>query len=289
MLEESQALQRQLLQKQEKELASLQMPEEWDDSLQSKEETEAKLLSKYEAARRRERALAYSFSHQPGKNPSKSASPMIMDPGNPHWGWGWLERRMAACPWESRMLKEKEFKDDQSSMRSSSDILVGEISKAYARHQMNSNKLSAADDQKLSNQSSHCSSSSPRPIVTRKPKHVSPKMNPRKLDIDSKLSIQAEQHRKTTVVGSLARDDVSQESSLAVPSYMVPTESAKAKLLASSPAGLVFNGTPDKKILVPVKKQLGFSSSPRTRRHSGPPAVGRISKAEHNVKNGEFS
>lgn len=41
-----------------------QMGEEWDDSLQSKEQVEAKLLNKYEAAMRRERALAYAFTHQ---------------------------------------------------------------------------------------------------------------------------------------------------------------------------------------------------------------------------------
>ena len=40
------------------------MGDEWDDSLQSKEQIEANLLSKYEAAMRRERTLAYSFSHQ---------------------------------------------------------------------------------------------------------------------------------------------------------------------------------------------------------------------------------
>ena len=32
--------------------------------MQSKEQIEARLLSKYEAAMRRERALAYAFSHQ---------------------------------------------------------------------------------------------------------------------------------------------------------------------------------------------------------------------------------
>ena len=40
------------------------MGEEWDDSLQSREQIEANLLHKYEAALRRERALAYSYSHQ---------------------------------------------------------------------------------------------------------------------------------------------------------------------------------------------------------------------------------
>lgn len=40
------------------------MGEEWDDSIQSKEQVEANLLSKYEATMRRERAMAYSFTHQ---------------------------------------------------------------------------------------------------------------------------------------------------------------------------------------------------------------------------------
>lgn len=40
------------------------MGENWDDSLQSKEQVEANLLGKQEAAVRRERALAYAYSHQ---------------------------------------------------------------------------------------------------------------------------------------------------------------------------------------------------------------------------------
>lgn len=40
------------------------MGEDWDDSLQSKQQIEASLLSKHEATMRRERAMAYSFTHQ---------------------------------------------------------------------------------------------------------------------------------------------------------------------------------------------------------------------------------
>jgi len=101
MSEDNQALQRQLQQKHEKELVKLQaavsilcifsfstmhvknfsdikcvicnevakifvqqVGEDWDASLQSKEQIEAKLLQRQEAAFKRERALAYSFSHQ---------------------------------------------------------------------------------------------------------------------------------------------------------------------------------------------------------------------------------
>lgn len=40
------------------------MDEIWDDSTQSKEQLEASIQSKQEAAMRRERALAYAFTHQ---------------------------------------------------------------------------------------------------------------------------------------------------------------------------------------------------------------------------------
>ncbi|KAK8971479.1 Protein IQ-DOMAIN 1 [Platanthera guangdongensis] len=101
MIEDNQILQRQLLLKRERELETLRMNEEWDDSLQSKQQIEAGLLSKQEASIRRERALAYAFSHQ-WKSSSKSAKPTFMDPNNPQWGWSWLERWMAARPWETR-------------------------------------------------------------------------------------------------------------------------------------------------------------------------------------------
>lgn len=40
------------------------MGEEWDDSTQTKEQIEASIVSKQEATIRRERAMAYAFSHQ---------------------------------------------------------------------------------------------------------------------------------------------------------------------------------------------------------------------------------
>ncbi|CAA6656876.1 unnamed protein product [Spirodela intermedia] len=130
MLEENQTFQRQLQLKQERELEALRasIGEDWDDSLQSKEQIEASMLSKHEAAMRRERALAYAFSHQ-GKGSSKSANPTFTEPGNPQWGWSWVERWMAARPWEGRTLAEKEA--EAGSVRAGS-LSAGEIAKAFA-------------------------------------------------------------------------------------------------------------------------------------------------------------
>ncbi|KAK6121485.1 hypothetical protein DH2020_044776 [Rehmannia glutinosa] len=120
MLEENRALQRQLLQKRAKELESLRMGEEWDDSLQSKEQVEASLLHKYEAAMRRERALAYSYTHQQTwKKSAKPTTLLFMDPTNPHWGWSWLDRWMSAGPCETQTTAEK---DDDESLASSPAI-----------------------------------------------------------------------------------------------------------------------------------------------------------------------
>lgn len=268
MAEENQALQRQLLQKRAKELESLQMGEEWDDSLQSKEQIEAKLMGKYEAAMRRERALAYSFSHQqPWKKSAKSINLLFMDPTNPHWGWSWLERYMAARPWETRSTTERESNNDHSSVKSAS-ITGNEIAKSYARHQLNSDRSPSTTQPKAAFS------------VARKLKPASPRGSVQSPDDDSKsvFSVQSERNRRHSVGGSSVRDDESLASSPSVPSYMAPTRSAKAKSRTQSPLGPVENGgsgTPEKGSAGTAKKRLSFPASPARlpRRHSGPPKI----------------
>ncbi|KAK9126822.1 hypothetical protein Scep_015668 [Stephania cephalantha] len=280
MLEENQALQRQIQQECDNELDRLRMGEEWDDSLQSKEQIEAKILNKQEAAVRRERALAYAFSHQQTlRNSSRSASLTFMDPKNPHWGWSWLERWMAARPWENRGLTEKETNDHASVKSSVHSTGGGEISKAYARRELNAGRSSPAP-QKLSRPANRKSPSTP----TSKPLSLSSGTNKLKSprggrwthddDSRSTLSIQSEQYRRHSIAGSSIRDDESLASSPAVPSYMASTKSTKAKARLPSPLGLETNETPERTSFGSAKKRLQFPASPsRPRRHSGPPKV----------------
>ncbi|EOY07765.1 IQ-domain 1 [Theobroma cacao] len=293
MTEENQALQRQLLQKHAKDLVNLQMGEEWDDSLQSKEQLEASLLSKHEAAMRRERAMAYSFTHQQTwKNSSRSMSPLFMDPNNPSWGWSWLERWMAARPWEGRGMTEKEQSNDQSSVKSARSNFGGEISKSYARYQLNLDKQSPKASQKPSQTSSLRSPSTPKQasIPARKLKSASPRSSVVGPDDDTRsmISVQSERNRRHSIAGSSVRDDESLASSPSLPSYMVPTESARAKTRLQSPLGLEANGTPEKEPIASAKKRLSYPPSPaRPRRHSGPPKVdSSITKTEVAVVNG---
>ncbi|KAL6977256.1 hypothetical protein U1Q18_026053 [Sarracenia purpurea var. burkii] len=268
MSEENQALQRQLQQKHEKELEKSRAPvtveEDWNASMRTKDQLEANLQSKQEAAIRRERALAYAHSHQQVlKNSSKSATPTFMDPNNPHWGWSWLERWMASRPWENRGSQDRDLNSDHASMKSATShaISVGELKKSHSSCQSPSTP--------------HSKVAAP-PVATRTRPPASPNVGSgcgRDEDSRSMLSFRSEWHRRHSIAGSSVRDDESLASSpAAVPSYMVPTESAKAKSRLPSPLG---NGTPEKGSVGSAKKRLSFSpSSPAgTRRHSGPPKL----------------
>ncbi|KAF5947250.1 hypothetical protein HYC85_013207 [Camellia sinensis] len=274
MSEENQALQRQLQQKHEKELAKYRasVGEDWNDSAQSKDQIEANLLNKQEAAMRRERALAYAYSRQQAwKNSSKSGKQTFMDPNNPHWGWSWLERWMAARPWENKGMHDREPNSDHASVKStrSRAISVGELSKAHSCRELKTSSPKA----RKPNRQSPSTPTSKAPSVTTKTRLASPKGSGVGGDDESRsigmLSFKSERYWRHSVGGSSVRDDESLASSPAVPSYMGPTESVKAKSRLASPLG---NGTLEKGWAGSAKKRLSFPSSPAgtTRRHSDP-------------------
>lgn len=70
--------------------------EDWDDSLLTREEIEARLQRKAEAIVKRERAMAYAYSHQLWKGSPNSSQAVMGDirgAGFPWW-WNWLERQL---------------------------------------------------------------------------------------------------------------------------------------------------------------------------------------------------
>ncbi|KAK9741501.1 hypothetical protein RND81_03G110800 [Saponaria officinalis] len=261
MSEENLALQRQLQLKHETELEKFRMGETWDDSPQSKEQIEANLQSKQEAAMRRERALAYAFTHQQLRKNNRNSNPTFMDPNNPQWGWSWLERWMAARPWESRSMPDKDSSDLGSVKNFRTLSVAGEINRAYAFR-----------DQRPSRPPS-------RQMGSGKPRPGSSNPNGRDQDEDTKSTV-SEQFRRHSISGSSVRDDESVVSSQAVPSYMSATRSAKARTKPASPSPL---GLSEKNTVTPssdqkppfvgsTKKRLSFSASPggAQRRHSVP-------------------
>eukprot|EP00250_Pteridium_aquilinum_P011826 c20333_g1_i1 orf=639-2855(+) len=101
MSEEGQAVQRQIQQR--KQAPSVPSPMgEWDNSPATPQQLQAKAQYRQVAAMKRERALAYAFSEQLRRCAPKQSSFVIDCKGDKsHWGWRWLERWMAARPWES--------------------------------------------------------------------------------------------------------------------------------------------------------------------------------------------
>lgn len=206
---------------------------------------------------------------------------MFTDPTNPSWGWSWLERWMAARPWESRSQIDKESNDRSSVKSSSRNITAGEISKSFARFQLNSEKHSPTASQNLDSPSFQSTPSKPASASARKPRKASPRGSwITDEDLKSLVSVQSERFRRHSIAGSSVRDDESLASSPSVPSYMVPTQSAKAKSRTQSPLAPE-NGKTDKGSFGTAKKRLSFPASPaRPRRHSGPPKVESSLNAE---------
>ncbi|CAN1148461.1 Protein IQ-DOMAIN 2 [Linum perenne] len=319
MAEENQALQRQIQQKHDKELERLKSfigAAKWDDSMQSKEQIEASLLHKQEAVVRRERALAYAYTHQQTwKNSWKNGTATFMDPNNPQWGWSWLERWMAARPWDSRTGTGM---DDQGSLNFalSRTVSLGEISRPFSRY----NNKSSPSGQRSSSCRPLSRHSPSTPASSKAPSFasVTGKMRgpsyPRgsgggstwggdgdddddyDYDYDSRsmFSVRSERYRRHSITGSSSvRDDESLGSSPSVvPSYMGATQSAKAKSRFSTPMGLDNNDKASVVVVASVKKRLTFSpSSASLRRHSGPPKIDvtllKMSEADEgdNVRN----
>ncbi|KAL1834127.1 hypothetical protein DCAR_0104294 [Daucus carota subsp. sativus] len=85
---------------------------EWDCGTKTMEESVSNVYLREAAAVKRERTMAYAFSHQwrANKNPVLNNNEL----GNAIWGWSWTERWIAARPWESRALVQSSPKKSMS-------------------------------------------------------------------------------------------------------------------------------------------------------------------------------
>nr|AFK39609.1 unknown [Lotus japonicus] len=92
---------------------------EWSGGSETMEETLGRIHQREEAAVKRERTLAYAFSHQWRANSSQSQMLGNCELGKANWGWSWKDRWIAARPWESRIhninLKKSPSPNKQSS------------------------------------------------------------------------------------------------------------------------------------------------------------------------------
>ncbi|KAK7317733.1 hypothetical protein RJT34_02203 [Clitoria ternatea] len=76
---------------------------EWCGGSETMEEILCRIHQREEAAIKRERAMAYAFSHQWRPNCSHYLGQATYSLGKESWGWSWKERWVAARPWEIRV------------------------------------------------------------------------------------------------------------------------------------------------------------------------------------------
>ncbi|CAM6009671.1 unnamed protein product [Sphagnum balticum] len=287
MSEEGQAVQRQLWQRRQQLHPRKSVDGGWNDSQASAQQLEAKMQNKQEAAMKRERALAYAFSHQLWRAPPKEPSQLYIDcePDKPHWGWSWLERWMAARPWENRVFdnnsasKDKKLPAKQKNLVPHSRPVQSESwtpSQGLQIVPHSSSVLSKGNSRSHSHQSSiavHRTTSqgalqSPAPSSFKSVRPASPRSRVRKEEPEEDGSTISTTARSTpsmpignpqfgtrySMSGSI-RDDESLASSPAVPNYMQATQSARNKARSHS-TPKQRPGTPEKDGWSSAKKRL---------------------------------
>ncbi|CAL5393541.1 unnamed protein product [Camellia sinensis] len=80
-----------------------QIEVEWCGGAETMEEIISRVYQREEAAVKRERAMAYAFSHQWRANSGQCFGQAYYDLGKESWGWSWKERWIAVRPWETRV------------------------------------------------------------------------------------------------------------------------------------------------------------------------------------------
>ncbi|KAK1424768.1 hypothetical protein QVD17_20106 [Tagetes erecta] len=75
---------------------------EWKGSHHTMTEALARAKQREEATIKRERAMAYAFSHQWRAHSNSNLGITDSNLATYNWGWSWMERWIAARPWESR-------------------------------------------------------------------------------------------------------------------------------------------------------------------------------------------
>ncbi|KAG6638757.1 protein IQ-DOMAIN 9-like [Carya illinoinensis] len=92
---------------------------EWCGGSETMEEILARIHQREDAAVKRERTMAYAFSHQWRANSGQNHGLGSYELSKTNWGWSWLERWIVARPWESRVpsrtITPKKVQSRQSS------------------------------------------------------------------------------------------------------------------------------------------------------------------------------
>ncbi|KAJ9558722.1 hypothetical protein OSB04_013336 [Centaurea solstitialis] len=190
--------------------------EHWDDSLITKEEREARLQRKMEAVIKRERAMAYAYSHQLWKATPKSAHNALADirSGGFPWWWNWLERQLPS----DEPLKNPEFTPTPPRPNLDSKTSPHPQSSIFKQNNFSFENLDTP---------------TPRSSRSMIPPRTRQQMTPSRTPPSTTPNLMKYSKGKGSTAGSPypMKDDDSLMSCppFSVPNYMSPTVSAKAK------------------------------------------------------------
>uniref|UniRef100_A0A803P0I3 DUF4005 domain-containing protein n=1 Tax=Cannabis sativa TaxID=3483 RepID=A0A803P0I3_CANSA len=226
--------------------------DDWDDSVLTKEEIEVRMQRKVEALVKRERAMAYAYSHQLWKGSPKSAQTPLADirAGGFPWWYNWLEKQLPTPsnpPQTTNIMKTFQLTPPRpnSEARTPSSSAPNQNQKQQQR-----NFAFETMD-------------TPTPRSTRST--IYPASKPMRTPPSSRtpMALHASKYsRPRASVGAGSpfdlplKDDDSLTSCppFSVPNYMNPTASAKAKARASSNPKERFMATPSSE----SKRRLSF-------------------------------
>lgn len=224
--------------------------DDWDDSLLTKEERETRLQKKVEAVIKRERAMAYAYSHQLWKATPKSTNTPLADirSGGFPWWWNWLERQQPpANPPEGQAMKSFQI----TPPRPVSEMKPSPWPQS-SNHKQNPFGFDSMDTPTPKSTRSTIVTSAKQARTP--PPHRNPLANSSSM---SKYSRPRASGASNSPFDLPLKDDDSLMSCppFSVPNYMVPTVSAKAKARAYSNPKERFPGTPSS---TESKRRLSF-------------------------------
>ncbi|CAI9108557.1 OLC1v1008187C2 [Oldenlandia corymbosa var. corymbosa] len=237
---ESQALQR--ANKNDKEAESTlskwnqsEAGENWDDSVLTKEEVEGRLRKKVEAVIKRERAMAYAYSHQLWKANPRSSQPVDIRSNGYPWWWNWLERQL---PPTNPSENQSAVKNVQlTPPRPTSDYKRSPrpVANNYRHHNYafdnheSVTPRSSKSAAPVRGKQFHTPSRTPPPSSSGMMKYSTPRASAARSPFDVPMN---------------DTDSLTSCPPFSVPNYMTPTVSAKAKVRANSNPKERVPGTP---------------------------------------------
>ncbi|KAL9376571.1 hypothetical protein Peur_030691 [Populus x canadensis] len=123
--------------------------EGWCDGKGTLEDVKSKLQMRQEGAFKRERAIAYSHAQKQWRsNPSSNTrtnssvySFKNQEFDKNSWGWSWLERWMAAKPWESRLMEQSHTDPSVTPPKSCVDVNIHSKSSEQSLVQVRKNNV----------------------------------------------------------------------------------------------------------------------------------------------------